>query len=378
MINKRLLVKKLLAHNDENSFYDKKQRINLGSKIGKAKFIKVICALANSNPTNNSYVVIGVEDKENKLVGVDFYDDSKIQNLVNSSLENPPKTQYENIHFPGMQKHKVIALITISGRPQISSLKKRLWKYERGLRFYRRGSNSMSTFGKLEIKNSNEAIVKAIEKSASNNLELTLNGVFDFIKNHKKIYKPTYRVFQEQFVVCWAGLPKKVGEKVYYSRVDIELVNEQVRLFYSSLDEVKIQFNRDTFIITEYVFLKLGEKFDYHPFEKTIIHFKSNGRYKIVTEVLFDPPQFNKEELYHEFNNCNTLLDKLIKGMELSENDLKEIKNLPTNYLICVLNDIPQAQEKLLQSKPYLKALDDKLPYIKYKEAVRVIRKMKD
>ena len=378
MINKRLLVKKLLAHNDENSFYDKKERIDLGSKIGKAKFIKVICALANSNPRNNSYVVVGVEDKESKLVGVDFYDDSKIQNLVNSSLENPPKIQYENIHFPGMQKHKVIALITISGRSEICSLKKRMWKYERGLRFYRRGSNSMSTFGKFEIKNSNEEIVKAIQKSASNNLELTLYGVFDFIRNHRKIHNPTFKVFQEQFVVCWAGKPKKVGEKVYYSRVDIELINEQVRLFYSSLDEVKIQFNRETFIITEYVFLKLGEKFDYHPFEKTIIHFKPNGRYKIVTEVLFDPPQFNREELYHEFNNCNTLLDKLMKGISLSDREMNEIKNLPTNYLICVLNDIPHAQEKLFQSKTYLKALDDKLAYIKYKEAVRVIRKMKD
>ena len=103
MINKRLLVKKLLAHNDENSFYDKKQRINLGTKEGKAKFLKVVCALSNSNPTNNSYIVVGVEDQEDKLVGVDFYDDSKIQNLINSYLENPPKIQYENIHFPGMQ-----------------------------------------------------------------------------------------------------------------------------------------------------------------------------------------------------------------------------------------------------------------------------------
>ncbi len=378
MINKRLLVKKLLAHNDENSFYDKKQRIDLSSKEGKAKFIKVICALSNSNPTNNSYVVIGVEDKENKLIGVDFYDDSKIQNLVNSSLENPPKVQYENIHFPGMQKHKVIALITISGRPEVSSLKKRMWKYERSLRFFRRGSNSMSTFGKFEIKNSNEAVVKAIEKSASNNLELTLNGVFDFMENHKKIHNPTYKVFQEQFVICWAGKRKKVGEKVFYSRVDIELINEQVRLFYSSLDEVKIEFNKETFLITEYVFLKLGEHFDYHPFEKTIIHFKQNGRYKIVTEMLFDPPQFNREELYHEFNNCNSLLDKLTKQHPLSKHDLHEINKMPTNLLICVLNDIPNAQEKLLEAKEYLKALADKTAYVNYKEAVRIIRKLKD
>ena len=378
MINKRLLVKKLLAHNDENSFYDKKQRIDLTSKEGKAKFIKVVCALSNSNPRNNSYVVIGVEDKEDLLVGVDFYDDSKIQNLVNASLVNPPEIQYENIHFPGMQKHKVIGLVTIAGRPEVCSLKKRIWKYERGLQFFRRGSNSMSTFGKLEIQNSNEEIVKAIEKSASNNLELTLKGVFDFIRNHKKIHNPRFEVFQEQFVVCWAGQQKKVENKVFYSRVDIELINEQVRLFYSSLDEVKIQFNKETFLITEYVFLRLGNIFDYYPFEKTIIHFKPNGRYKIVTQVLFEPPRFNKEELYHEFNNCNTLLDKLIKETPLTDQDLSELKKVPTYYLMCVLSDIPNAMEKLQKAKPYLKALEDKTAYVKYKEAVRIIRKLKD
>ena len=56
MINKRLLIKNLLAHNDENSFYDKKRQLNLGLKEGKAKFLKHICALSNSNPKNNSYI----------------------------------------------------------------------------------------------------------------------------------------------------------------------------------------------------------------------------------------------------------------------------------------------------------------------------------
>ncbi|GAL78431.1 hypothetical protein JCM19274_895 [Algibacter lectus] len=72
MINKRLLIKHLLAHNDENSFYDKKRKIDIGHKEGKAKFLKHVCALSNSNPKNNSYIVIGVEDEDNKIIGVDF------------------------------------------------------------------------------------------------------------------------------------------------------------------------------------------------------------------------------------------------------------------------------------------------------------------
>ena len=81
MINKRLLIKNLLAHNDENSFYDKKRQINIGEKEGKAKFLKHICALSNSNPNNNSYIIIGIEDPTNEIIGVDFFDDSKIQEL---------------------------------------------------------------------------------------------------------------------------------------------------------------------------------------------------------------------------------------------------------------------------------------------------------
>ncbi len=95
MINKRLLIKNLLAHNDENSFYDKKRQINIGEKEGKAKFLKHICALSNSNPNNNSYIIIGIEDPTNEIIGVDFFDDSKIQNLINAYLQCPPIIQYE-------------------------------------------------------------------------------------------------------------------------------------------------------------------------------------------------------------------------------------------------------------------------------------------
>jgi hypothetical protein len=48
--------------------------------------------------------VVGVEDQDNEIVGVDFFDDSHIQNLVNAYLENPPKIQYENVPFPNLQK----------------------------------------------------------------------------------------------------------------------------------------------------------------------------------------------------------------------------------------------------------------------------------
>ena len=377
MINKRLLIKTLLSHSDENSFYDKKQRLNINNKIGKSKFIKHICALSNSNPENNAYIVVGVEDETNKILGVDFYDDSKIQNLVNAYLVNPPKIQYENIGFPKLQKHKVIGLVTIHPTAAISFFKRNAWKYLRGTVFYRRGSNSMPISGDFELRNTNRHIVESIEKIASNNLELTLDGVFDFINNHNDEYNPQYKVFKEQFVVCWAGKMKVVGDKVLYSRVDIELINEQVRLFYSTLDDVAISYNSSTFLISEFVKLGINDAYDYYPLEKVIINFKDNGKHDMITELLFEPPAFDKKTLYHIYNANNAILDKLIANMNLTIIEHKDLVAFPTTYLICSLNGFEEAKSKLETSKHFLKELKDKTAYILYKESMRILRKVR-
>src|SRR5210317_249451 len=161
MINKRLLIKHLLAHNDENSFYDKKRKVDISYKEGKGKFLKHICALSNSNPKNNSYIVIGVEDEDNKIVGVDFFDDSKIQNLINAYLTNPPIVQYENIPFPHLPEDKVVGLVTIRAKSsnEITSLRRNIWKYYGGAVFMRDGSTSMPKVFDIEVKNVNSEIV---------------------------------------------------------------------------------------------------------------------------------------------------------------------------------------------------------------------------
>ncbi|PQJ75452.1 ATP-binding protein [Polaribacter gangjinensis] len=378
MINKRLLIKNLIAHNDENSFYDKKEKLSLENKEGKAKFLKHICALSNSNPENNSFIVVGVSDAENTIVGVDFFDDSKIQNLVNAYLVNPPKIQYENVPFPRLQRHKVVGLVTIHPNNQVTSLLKNAWKYQKGTIFYRRGSNSMPFSGTtFELKNTNKDIVAAIEKSATNNIELTLNGVFDFINNHKPEYHPQYKVFNEQFVLCWAGERKKINGKEYFSRVDIELINEQVRLFFSALDEVQISYNNRSFIITEYILLGINKKEAHFPLEKTIINFKDNGKHDIVTEFLFEVPKYDEVIIKHIYDNCNAIIQKIEHQKPLSVLDHEDVLRLPTNYLLCYLNGFLDAASQLKKAKEYIKNIDDKTTYIKFKEAMRVIRKVK-
>lgn len=375
MINKRLLIKNLLAHNDENSFYDKKRKIDISEKEGKAKFLKHICALSNSNPNNNSYIVIGVEDLDNSIIGVDFFDDSKIQNLINAYLTNPPIVQYENISFPHLPDNKVVGLVTIRPIDKLTSLRKNIWKYYGGSVFFRDGSMSMPKVFDIEIKDVNSKIVEAIENHAQNNIQYTLDGVFDFL-NKRKDFNPQYKVFKEYFVLCWSGQKKVVKDKEFFSRVDIELVNEQVRIFFSALDEVAIWYDEDCFKIIEYVNLGLQNSFKYYPLEETIIYFNNNVNYNIETSLIFEPPQYDKRILHHIYNANNALLDKLIKGITLTKNEKEDLKNLPATYLICYLNLFHEAIDKLNEAKPYLRDYSDEL-YTLLKETYRILRKVK-
>lgn len=378
MINKRLLIKNLLSQNNENSFYDKKQKLSLETKDGKAKFLKHICALSNSNPVNNSYIVIGVEDKENKILGVDFFDDSKIQNLVNAYLKNPPKIQYENVHFARLPRDKVVGLVTIYANNKITSLTKNAWKYDQGTIFYRRGSNSIPVVTDFELRNTNKEIVAAIQNNARNNIELTLDGVFDFINSHKQKYNPQYKVFNEQFVLCWAGEKKLLNkDEILYSRVDIALINEQVKLFFSALDDVKISYNTSSFIVTEYIYLGLDAQEKHYPLEKTVINFKENGKHDIVKEFLFKPLNFNKQIVTEKYTSILTIIEKIECKQLLSNTEKEATLCLPKDCLICYLNGFVDIVYELKKAKSYIKKLEDKTTYTSYKEVLRIIRKVK-
>ncbi|CAM2849106.1 ATP-binding protein [Flavobacterium frigoris] len=375
MINKRLLIKNLLAQNDESSFYDKKRQLNLHTREGKAKFLKHICALSNSNPANNSYIVVGVEDLDNEIVGVDFFDDSHIQNLVNAYLEHPPKIQYENVPFPNLPKDKVVGLVTIKPKNNTSYFKKGIYTILAKSVFIRHGSNTMPTAEKIKKNFQNSETVIGIENNARNNIKYTLDGVFDFMNFRHKDMAPKYKVFKELFVICWAGTPKKVRDKTFLSRVDIELINEQIKLFYSDQDVVTITYDEDTFTITEYLSLGLNDKTSYYPLEKQTIYFYENGYYKIENEMLFQPPEFSRKMLYHIYNSNLALLAKLKKGLTLTASEHKDLENLPSTFMICYLNGFDEAKEKLVEAKPLLKPFPQ--IYLSFKEAMRILRKMK-
>lgn len=377
MINKRLLIKNLLAHNDENSFYDKKRLLNLHTLEGKAKFLKHICALSNSNPGNNSYIVVGVEDESNEIVGDDFFDDSRIQNLVNAYLENPPKIQYENVPFPNLPRDKVVGLVTIKPKSKTSYFKKGIHTIEANSVYVRKGSNTSPTTAKIPYSKQNIETVIGLENNSRNSISHTLESVLDFITVRHKDLPSHYKVFKELFVVCWAGNKKKIRNETYYSRVDIELINEQVKLFYSALDDVSITYDEDTFSITEYVCLGLNDKTSFYPLEKVTIEFFDNGYYKMDSLMLFELPQYNKKMLHHIYNSNIAILAKLQKGLALDESEKRDLVNLPHILMICFWNGFEASIEKLVEAKPVLKAFENPLVYVSFKEVMRILRKMK-
>lgn len=376
MINKRLLVKNLLAHNDENSFYDKKLLLNIGHKEGKAKFLKHICALSNSNPKNNSYIVVGIKDEDNEIVGVDFFDDAKLQNLINAYLENPPIVAYENIHFPHLPNGKVVGLVTIQPTDKLTALRKNIWKYYGGSVFFREGSISKSVVFDVEIKDVNAAVVTEIENHARNNIELTLDGVIDFVQRHHSGLHTNYKVFKETFVVCWAGMEKKVKGRLYYSRVDIELINEQVKLFYSAYDEVEIVYDENSFSLIEYVRLGLNDSYKYYPLEQVNLSFDNNGTYHIQSDFLFSPPEFEKKQLHHIYNNQKALLSKLNQKSKLSKAQTREAEGLAATLMLCYLNGFDEAKELIYNAQNTLRGLNEKA-YQNYKDTLRILRKIK-
>ena len=376
MINKRLLIKNLLAHNDECSFYDKKRQLNLHAREGKAKFLKHICGLSNSNPLNNSYIVVGVEDEANEIVGNDFFDDSRIQNLVNAFLENPPQIQYENVLFPNLPKDKVVGLVTIKPNKLKSYFKKNIYTIAINQSFYRQGSNTKPWANEPVIFNQNKSIVAALENASRNSIEATIDGLVDFMNVRHREIGSKHKVFKDLFVICWSGNVKKTREQSYYYRVDIELINERIKLFYSALDLVTIQFDENSFTIIEHVPLVLNDKTTLYPLEKVTLNFYENGYYKMESEMIFNPPQFNKKLLFHIYNSTLALLSKAAKGQNLSKKELFDFENIPATLMICHLNQFNDAKQILIDSKEIFKTTN-KSSFDNFKEVMRILRKIK-
>jgi hypothetical protein len=108
---------------------------------------------------------------------------------------------------------------------------------------------------------------------------------------------PKYKVFKELFIICWAGIPKKIRNQIYLSRVDIELINEQIKLFYSALCRYYRGMMKTVSPLLNT--FHLNDKNKLLSFRKKTIYFYENGYYKIESEMLFSPLSTHKKVLFY-------------------------------------------------------------------------------
>ena len=95
------------------------------------------------------------------------------------------------------------------------------------------------------------------------------------------------------------------------------------------------------------------------------------------TKMLFEPPAFNRKMLHHIYNSNVALLKKLQKGIGISEREEKDLENFASTLMICYLNGFDDAKQILIDAKPMLKAQKNVNVYLSFKEAMRILRKMK-
>ncbi len=355
MLNKRLLIKNLLSHNDENTFYDKKESLDLNTHEGKTKFLKHVCALSNSNPGNNSYLIIGVTDETNEIKGFELVDDSKVQNLVKANLSNPPLVKYENIYFPHLSKNKAVGLLTITPESNQTAFKKTMGKVFSGTCYYRKGSNSIPLDEDFSIDPGNKKAVSEIENFSNVSFKQLLDDVFDFYNTWGKEYDPQYLVFKDQFILCWAGYRTDFNGKPLLSEVDIRIVNEGSRIFYSADQRVNVFISDSEFNITEYVVLGFDNNHKLYPLEKTSLSFDDNGQYSLNTEVIFKLPEFDGKQIDNLYEKAKNIENKLKNGLPISSiHNSLSAEELANYFLISYFNGIDRAKSDLINSADYL------------------------
>lgn len=135
---------------------DFKQNIQIESDSGRKELAKDICAIANSKG-GRGYLIIGVEDKTKKVLGVEgfSYSEEKIQQIISSRIDPPVPISLEVIQY----ENKEVAIINIYDGPQ-----KPYQLRDNGAFYIRRGSTN-DTMRKQEI-------ISALQENFMLNAEL--------------------------------------------------------------------------------------------------------------------------------------------------------------------------------------------------------------
>jgi predicted HTH transcriptional regulator len=146
-----------LLKSTEGVKLDFKLQLDLNLETGKKELAKDVCAIANSRG-GRGYLIIGVEDKTKKIVGVDIdsFNEEQVQQVISSRCEPPIPVSLEFVNYEG----EFLAVITI-----FQSNQKPYQLRENGAFYIRRGSTT-DTMRKQEL-------ITAFQESMNLNIELT-------------------------------------------------------------------------------------------------------------------------------------------------------------------------------------------------------------
>ena len=100
---------KVLLKKEEGTKLDFKLSLDLINESGKKELAKDICAIANSKG-GRGYIIIGIEDKTKKIVGIDkedYYLEERVQQIVASRCEPPIPISLDSMEI----QNKKIVLI---------------------------------------------------------------------------------------------------------------------------------------------------------------------------------------------------------------------------------------------------------------------------
>ena len=90
-----------LISREEDVDLEFKQSVDLESKEGKAKFLREMLALANS-VDDHSCLILGVEDKTRKLVGIKNVTEEQVQQVVSGECRPPIFFSFEIVQYRGV------------------------------------------------------------------------------------------------------------------------------------------------------------------------------------------------------------------------------------------------------------------------------------
>ena len=145
----------MLLKREEGTKLDFKVKMDIVIESGKKELAKDVCAIANSRG-GRGYIVIGVEDKTKRVIGIDTseFKEEQLQQIISSRCEPPIPISIDFVIY----QSKNLAIITIYDGGQ-----KPYQLRENGAFYIRRGSTT-DTMRKDEL-------ISCLQENLSLNIE---------------------------------------------------------------------------------------------------------------------------------------------------------------------------------------------------------------